>query len=338
MTRHGPGSSAAFGNAVQDAAGAALEQRKRVDTSTVSRKGTRGAALPPRTCAAASSWLLLLRCALGVALVHAASALAPPLVVVGAEPFYAGTSRASLPHAARTAVAALVLAVSLSRAAAQTARPVLAASWKLFRNTRGGTKRQAASLTLLAVLACLPAVQATLTAAAVSTSGTWNVPNTGWTTGFVTIYAVGGGGGGGGTSVVDYTACGGGAGGVAYATVPAVPGDLLTIQVGAGGAGGAIGSQAAGGNGGSTVVTFGSRVLTANGGTGGNSYGNTTRPGGGSFSGGDGGVAGGAGSCNANTYRLDGISSGGGGAIGGVTPYDPSGGTGSAGAVVPSYL
>ena len=106
----------AFGNAAQDAAGAALEQRKRVDTCAVSRKGTRGAALRPRTCAAASSWLLLLRCALAVALVHAARALAPPLVV---KPFYVGTSRASWLHAARTAIAALVLAVSLSRAAVQ---------------------------------------------------------------------------------------------------------------------------------------------------------------------------------------------------------------------------
>ena len=120
MTRHGPVPSAAVDHAVQCAACAALEPRKRDDNRVEPRAGTPWAALRTHTRAAARFWLPLLRCALVVALTQAASALAlpPPLVKTG--PFYAATPRAAWPLAARTAVAALVLAASASRVAAQT--------------------------------------------------------------------------------------------------------------------------------------------------------------------------------------------------------------------------
>ena len=130
MTRHGLAPSVAVGHAAQDAAGAALEPRMRFDACYAPRRDARGAALHTHTCAATSSWPLLLRCVLIVALFHAASALSPqPLLLTRTGTFYLVTPGASWPHAARVAVSALVLAASTSRAAAQTAVSVVGTSW-----------------------------------------------------------------------------------------------------------------------------------------------------------------------------------------------------------------
>lgn len=83
----------------------------------------------------------------------------------------------------------------------------------------------------------------------------------------VRITGTGGGAGGGNTNTVDIRGAGGGAGGVARDALLMVGAELsLAVTVGAAGAGAAAGSNAAGSNGGDTVVALGSKVITLRGG------------------------------------------------------------------------
>lgn len=96
---------------------------------------------------------------------------------------------------------------------------------------------------------------------------------------FLKIIGGGGGGGGGGfsqeTGIGPSDAAGGGGGGGEGAVphvyiVPLVPGEVLNIQIGAGGAAGPGGnSPANGGNGGATIVTGTNFTITVPGGLGG---------------------------------------------------------------------
>jgi len=128
MTRHGLAPSAAVGHAARDATGEALARRMFYD-GYAPRRDARGAALRTRTCATTSSWQLLLRCLLTMALFYAASALSPPPLPLRTGTFYLVTPGASWPHAARFAFSMLVLAASTPRAAAQTAVSVVGTSW-----------------------------------------------------------------------------------------------------------------------------------------------------------------------------------------------------------------
>ncbi len=139
----------------------------------------------------------------------------------------------------------------------------------------------------------------------------------------VKVWAIGAGGGGGGAGGAGG---GGGAGGVAYKTWTVSPGNTITYSIGTGGNGGA-GSGQTGATGGNTTVTISGVTITGNGGGGGRAN-NAAASVGGSFSGGDGGVAGGG------TVGISGDRGGSAGAaIGGVNgtvPPDTSfGGTGA---------
>ncbi len=134
----------------------------------------------------------------------------------------------------------------------------------------------------------------------------------------LTVQAWGGGGGGAGNNETDADAgVGGGGGEYASQTVAVTPGMTYTVVVGAGGAGGAAGTNP-GTAGGNSSFTAGSVVVTAYGGGGASATSNTA-------------AAGGTGSTNTLCYN------GGAGGIGGTAEIyrggggGGSGGTGSAG-------
>lgn len=102
----------------------------------------------------------------------------------------------------------------------------------------------------------------------ITTSGTYTAPVTGWYK-----ITVKGGGGGGGSGIfydsTEYTAGGGGGeGGTTIKYIYMTEGDSANVVIGAGGAGGDIGSYPAG-NGGDTSVTSNGNTYTAGGGGGG---------------------------------------------------------------------
>lgn len=108
-----------------------------------------------------------------------------------------------------------------------------------------------------------------------TSTNTWTAPSGVFT---VEVFAVGGGGGGGGvvgTGTSNNMVGGGGGGGtVKRQFISVTPGTSYTITIGAGGAGG-IGASTATAAGVGNSTTFGS-LLTAEGGGGANSWGNTS--------------------------------------------------------------
>ncbi len=97
-----------------------------------------------------------------------------------------------------------------------------------------------------------------------TSSGTWTVPAGVYT---MSIQAWGGGGGGGGSTSTQ-AGSGGGGGGYGYKQASVVPGQVLTITIGAGGGGGASGGSS-GGSGGNTIVPGYINVSGGGGGSGG---------------------------------------------------------------------
>ncbi len=87
----------------------------------------------------------------------------------------------------------------------------------------------------------------------------------------VKVSGVGAGGGGGNNTNADvWRAAGGGSGGIAKDALLIVAGEtIVSIAIGTPGAGAAGGSNAAGANGGDTVITMGAKVITLHGGGGG---------------------------------------------------------------------
>ena len=176
---------------------------------------------------------------------------------------------------------------------------------------------------------------------------TWTVP-VGVTS--ITAVCVGGGGGASGGSAASDGGTGGGGGGLSYGSTSVTAGDILYIQVGAGGTGGRsynydnVGSQGSAGNPGqSSYIKTGSHSGTAllegggggggafgfgsSGGSGGTSTG-TSRVGGGSGgSGGSNDCARSGGGAGAGGYG----GNGGNGANGSITDLSGSSGTGGAG-------
>ncbi len=135
-----------------------------------------------------------------------------------------------------------------------------------------------------------------------TSSGTWTKPS-GITKIVVEIFG-GGGGGGGGRSSGSYPngANGGGAGGYSMKVIDVSSISTATVTIGAGSSGaGADSDASAGGN--STWVD-GTNTLTANGGTGGLMGQNNTSNLGGTASGGDINVSGGAGECGYHNSTL----------------------------------
>ncbi|MEI7471230.1 MAG: T9SS type A sorting domain-containing protein [Chitinophagaceae bacterium] len=138
------------------------------------------------------------------------------------------------------------------------------------------------------------------------------------------VWAIGGGGGGGGATENDGTSGGSGAaGGVAYITKAVSAGNIISYSIGSGGlpGNGSINGAA----GGTTSVTIAGTTIYGYGG-GPGLYNDVSSPSGGSFLGGDGGVAGG------NGYGRSGdVGGGGGGGIGGANGTQASidGGTGA---------
>lgn len=127
----------------------------------------------------------------------------------------------------------------------------------------------------------------------------------------VSAVAIGGGGGGsGGEAARNEGMGGGGGGGLAYGTFAVTPGEVLTVNVGAGGT---STSAAAGGAGGASTILRGATTLLSAGGGGGGPFRATT---------------GGAGGTSTGTARQGGGTGGGGGA---VTLNDAGGGGGGAG-------
>lgn len=106
----------------------------------------------------------------------------------------------------------------------------------------------------------------------ITSSGTWTVPAD---THEVELWGTAGGGSGGGTPDITGVANGGGAAGAtAIVKMPVIPGQVLSIVIGAGGIGntGGIGNA-----GGSTSVTLGAiPVATVTGGQGGNTSGSSS--------------------------------------------------------------
>ena len=180
---------------------------------------------------------------------------------------------------------------------------------------------------------------------------TWTVP-VGVTS--ITAVCVGGGGGAGGGSGT-YEGAGGGGGGVAYGTTSVTPGDILYIQVGAGGTGGRsynydnVFSQGSAGNAGqSSYIKTGSHSGTtlldggggnageygvfsnASGGSGGSSSGTIRTNGGSGGVGGNGSSQRGGGGGGAGGYTGNGGAGGNGGTIA-VTGSSGNGGGGGGG-------
>lgn len=101
-----------------------------------------------------------------------------------------------------------------------------------------------------------------------ASSGTFSIP-TGTTS--VKVTCVGGGGGGTSTYIGPYSQYPGGHGGYggqAVGVFDATSGGSITITVGAGGTGS---NNTTGGSGGASTATYGTKVVTANGGAAGNS-------------------------------------------------------------------
>jgi len=141
----------------------------------------------------------------------------------------------------------------------------------------------------------------------------------------VKVWAIGAGGGGAGATDNDGTSAGGGAGGgVAYITKTVTSGDIITYSLGTGGAGGIDASDGVAGS--NTTATVAGTTITANGGAAGQ-FNNGVNAAGGSFSGGDGGSAGGEGIGSSGDEG-----GGGGGGIGTVFGGSPGGGSGGDGA------
>jgi len=99
---------------------------------------------------------------------------------------------------------------------------------------------------------------------------TWVVPQ-GVTAIGIDVWGAGGGGGGTYSHVINYSsprAGGGGGGAYSYVQLPVTPGEILTIEVGAGGAGG-LGSNDGAAGGASSVSIASTVVVSADGGQGG---------------------------------------------------------------------
>ncbi|MBK8685606.1 MAG: LamG domain-containing protein [Bacteroidetes bacterium] len=126
----------------------------------------------------------------------------------------------------------------------------------------------------------------------------------------VKVFTIGAGGGGAGATNTDGTSGGGGAaGGIAFKKFTVAPGDIMTYNIGVGGAGGMDANNGSAGT--NTQATLNGITIMGNGGNGG-LFNNNTDAVGGSFSGGDGGVMGGNGKGTSGDNG-----GGGGGGIGG---------------------
>jgi hypothetical protein len=127
-----------------------------------------------------------------------------------------------------------------------------------------GISDQIAATITAKTLTDIESARPTLQLAVIAASGSVLVP-----AGVTSILAEawGGGGAGGGSGSATGSGTGGGSGSYSRRAIPTVPGETLTVTIGAGGVGAA---NAAGGNGGNTLLQRGATtLLQANGGSGG---------------------------------------------------------------------
>lgn len=170
---------------------------------------------------------------------------------------------------------AVAAGTPLTNVSVNTLRDALLGT-SFFITQAAGTNDRSVATTAFVAAASVPRV-ATFVA-----NGSWVVP-AGITKVFVTATGGGGGGGSGGGGDISFTGSGGGGGGAGFSQqrveYPVVPGQTLTVTIGAGGAlatGGSSGG-AAGGTGGTTTITnLGGGTQTYTGGSGGGAGSNST--------------------------------------------------------------